>query len=97
VFETAGTLVVGWEGGPLHHPNMAEPGERRTDSAKLDTGRTHDPDDSDASSDDDLRTQASKGKTRTEALDLAGYERPRTTTTGIEIAAALATGVCRNI
>jgi hypothetical protein len=35
----------------------------------------------------------SKAKTKTtEALDLAGFERPKTNATGIEIAAALATG-----
>lgn len=95
VFETAGTLVVGWEGGPLHHANVTEPGERRTDmdSSKLDTGRVRDPDDSECSTDDELTTVGSNKKTKTEALDLAGYERPKTTTTGIEIAAAMATGM----
>lgn len=93
VFETAGTLVVGWEGGPLHHTTMVEPGERRgDDSSRPATGKRSDMDDSE-SSDDDLPTVTSKGKTKTEALDLAGYERPKTVTTGIEIAAALATGL----
>jgi len=38
----------------------------------------------------------SKARTKTDALDLAGYERPKTTTTGIEIAAAMATGDASN-
>ncbi|XP_053377953.1 cilia- and flagella-associated protein 54-like isoform X4 [Mercenaria mercenaria] len=95
VFETAGTLVVGWEGGPLHHANVTEPGDRQNmkDGTKLTTITDRDRDDSELSSDDDLPTISSKAKTKTtEALDLAGYERPKTTATGIEIAAALATG-----
>lgn len=96
VFETAGTLIVGWEGGPLHHTTVNESSETHRDKeltkqTALSTDR--DRDDSEASSDDEIPTVTSKAKTKTtDALDLAGFDRPKTTTTGIEIAAALATG-----
>ncbi|XP_052780184.1 cilia- and flagella-associated protein 54-like isoform X4 [Mya arenaria] len=93
VFETAGTLVVGWEGGPLHHAHIAEPGERREkEASKYPAIREKNSDYSESSSDEDLPTVTSRARTKTDALDLAGFERPKTTTTGIEIAAALATG-----
>ncbi|XP_062618793.1 cilia- and flagella-associated protein 54-like [Saccostrea cucullata] len=71
-FETAGTLVVGWEGGPA---KPVEPrGRKRLDE-------------------DEDRELARLQASRLDALDLAEHEsRPRTTATGIEIAAALATG-----
>jgi hypothetical protein len=98
VFETAGTLVVGWEGGPLQQTTTAETGDRAKgkDDTRLSGEHDRDRDDSEMSSEDDLPTVTSKAKTKTtDALDLAGYDRPRTTTTGIEIAAALTTGtVC---
>ena len=98
-FETAGTLIVGWEGGPLHHANMTEPGERSKDKEVTKTSTTQPRDDSDESSDDDMAPSHLQSvrtkKTMAESLDLAGYDRPRTTTTGIEIAAALATGMDR--
>ncbi|XP_056000170.1 cilia- and flagella-associated protein 54-like isoform X4 [Ostrea edulis] len=71
-FETAGTLVVGWEGGPT---KPVEPQSRRRfeDDEEAELARLH--------------------TSHMDALDLAEHEsRPRTTATGIEIAAALATG-----
>lgn len=62
-FETSGTLIVGWEGGPSRNVDTAQKDQR--DQRRKD--RLHD------------------------GLDLAD-DRPRTTATGIEIAAALATG-----
>nr|XP_022298745.1 cilia- and flagella-associated protein 54-like isoform X2 [Crassostrea virginica] len=71
-FETAGTLVVGWEGGPTR-PVEPRGGKRLAEDTEAELARL----------------QAS----RLDALDLAEHEsRPRTTATGIEIAAALATG-----
>ncbi|XP_052282343.1 cilia- and flagella-associated protein 54-like isoform X6 [Dreissena polymorpha] len=90
VFETAGTLVVGWEGGPLNHGSVTDKVEK--EASKGPSVRDKDSEYSEESSDEDLPTITSKARTKTDALDLAGYERPRTTTTGIEIAAALATG-----
>lgn len=72
-FETAGTLVVGWEGGPT---KPVEPQSRRRfeDDEEAELARLH--------------------TSHMDALDLAEHEsRPRTTATGIEIAAALATGI----
>ena len=66
-FETAGALVVGWDGGPA-----------RRSSARL-SGAVME--------EDQLGTE--RERTR-QALDLAGDERPKTT--GIEFAAAAATG-----
>lgn len=80
----------------MHHANLTEPGERLKDKdgtkvSARDTERGRY--DSEESSDDDIPTVTSKAKTKTtDALDLAGHERPKTTATGIEIAAALATG-----
>lgn len=72
-FETAGTLVVGWEGGPTR-PVEPRGGKRLAEDTEAELARL----------------QAS----RLDALDLAEHEsRPRTTATGIEIAAALATGM----
>ena len=95
-FETAGTLIVGWEGGPLHHKHASchETSDKKKDSTKF--SAISERDESSDSSDDEHHTIATGGKSLkkdyTDALDLAGYERPKTTATGIEIAAALATG-----
>lgn len=68
-YETAGTLVVGWEGGPAK-PVEPRGGKRLEDEEEAELARLH-----------------------TSRLDLAEHEsRPKTTATGIEIAAALATG-----
>ena len=92
-FETAGTLIVGWEGGPLHqkHVTTQETGDKKKDGTKY-SERIESSD----GSDDERQTLKPTKKTKkdmTDALDLAGYERPKTTATGIEIAAALTTGI----
>lgn len=72
-FETSGTLIVGWEGGPSRNIELSKKEQkemRRVLRGSMDD-RGH------------------------EGLDLADpSERPRTNATGIEIAAALATGIC---
>ena len=93
-FETAGTLIVGWEGGPLHQKHLAsqETVDRKKDSTKFSVISER----SLESSDDERQMLKPPGKPKkdfTDALDLAGYERPKTTATGIEIAAALTTGI----
>lgn len=94
-FETAGALVVGWEGGPLHQKHVASPDieERKKDSDKHAISERNE---SSASSYDDRKTAVTGGKSTkkgySDALDLAGYERSKTSATGIEIAAALTTG-----
>lgn len=71
-YETAGTLVVGWEGGPAK-PVEPRGGKRLEDEEEAELARLH--------------------TSRLDPLDLAEHEsRPKTTATGIEIAAALATG-----
>ena len=96
-FETAGTLIVGWEGGPLHHKHgtIEESGPRKKEGTKY--SAITEKDESSESSDDEKTTVVTGGKSTkkdyTDALDLAGYDRPKTTATGIEIAAALATGI----
>ena len=65
-FETAGTLVVGWEGGPCRRSSAHN---RQSEES------------------DDEGYNDERGM---QALDLATGERPRTT--GIEFAAAAATG-----
>lgn len=74
-FETAGTLIVGWEGGPSRNIELSKKEQKEMRRALRgsmdDHGRGH------------------------EGLDLADpSDRPRTNATGIEIAAALATGIC---
>ncbi|KAK7102964.1 hypothetical protein V1264_021114 [Littorina saxatilis] len=69
-FETAGTLVVGWEGGPA-----------RRSSARVMMMNDDDDDDDEEDRKERLNMQA---------LDLANEDRPKTT--GIEFAAAAATG-----
>ena len=95
-FETAGTLIVGWEGGPLHQKHVAnqETGDRKKDGTKYSTisERNESSDDSDDER-QTLKPPRKQKKDLTDALDLAGYERPKTTATGIEIAAALTTGI----
>ena len=95
-FETAGALIVGWEGGPLHHKNAEdqEPSVKKKDTTKI--SAISERDESSESSDDEHRTTATGGKSLKkdymDGLDLAGYERRKTTATGIEMAAILATG-----
>jgi len=78
-FETAGTLIVGWEGGPT----------RQFDPSEMDGHKYP------LKTEDDVLTQLNSVRgSHIEALDLANESdnRPRTTATGIEIAAAMATG-----
>ncbi|XP_063397833.1 cilia- and flagella-associated protein 54-like isoform X1 [Mytilus trossulus] len=68
-FETSGTLIVGWEGGPSRNVELSKKDQKELQRVM----------------------KASREDRVYESLDLAD-ERPRTTATGIEIAAALATG-----
>lgn len=69
-FETSGTLIVGWEGGPSRNVELSKKDQKELQRVM----------------------KASREDRVYESLDLAD-ERPRTTATGIEIAAALATGM----
>ena len=74
-FDTAGTFIVGWEGGPTRNPELTQR-EQKEFRKGLKAS---------------IKDEFSRGH---EGLDLAdASDRPRTTATGIEIAAALATGV----